>query len=1368
MRKLIAFFLLTALSIPAAPPLYAGDDAVPEVHAVWNKDTGFKGWRPRSNLPVTDTGTSLVLTIKHQDPQLRIDKLNIDPARCDTFVYTYRAEGTGPRTGQLFFAADGGRIGDSDFWHLPPLIADGKIHRVEIPASKLCAPKRWYGAGRITSLRFDPTDSPGGQLEIFELKLEKRQRTAFPGIAWNGKNRFKGWRPNSRIGFKNTGKSLELEFKVRDPKIIIEKLKLDPRQYNTFVYTYRAQGTGPRTGQLFFAADGGKIGDANFWRLPAPVADGRIHRVEIPVSALVRPANWYGAKEITTLRFDPTDSPGGKMEIFELKLEKRPDIPIPPVSRQWQNIRQGPELDAPVWQPVRAKFDSSDLRPPAEIFSRNSSYFGGKMIYADGDLPPELWQSYQRAKRQNRHRDFYLRKEFELKAAPERAMLQIVADDMAKVYINGQYAGQTVSWKETVTLDIKKFLQPGRNLLAIHYVNGYMAGGVLAELFASFTDNTFIRIDTDNTFTGTKFPPENWNRLNADTSSFKPVVTLPPPPAYPWNHRAHYTDFSASRKLCSMRFVPRRLLGGDDIKLEFEFEGDMPELPASGEVLLKRGEKIAWQEKIIISGAVRQKANGRWELSIPYNVPEYIRGGRFDLELKCGALHAAGNRKLQQPVEILRRPAPKGFENKPVCVVKTGVYGPYFELNGKPFYYSAGRYHTFTRPDPPTNTVVVMPSWAKWWNDKGELDFTEFDRAAEVSRRNNGDNYFLWDLIIYIPDAILAQYPDAICRDDRGDIVRNPKTTHRLCHSYASKVVLQKMQQAVLKAIDHLEKSPYANRIIGYRISGGYTIEWLAWQAGAGRCLDFSPAAQAGFREFARKHYPDLKDTGIPTLYERTFRDNGELIRDPVKYRKAAAFTDYYSTACADYVIALCGAVKKKLNHQKLVGSYYGYTMTLNADGNSQMRGHYALKKLLDSKTVDFLMSPQPYNVRNFGDTYGDMKPFATMKNHHIVPIHEDDTRTHKGMGDIGYFQAPNVELCVEMIRRSIGFNLCRNLPLFFIPMPGNYEFPEARRELKIAETVGQHCLEKQVPRKAEIALIVSERSIINSPMGHPRIATGEVQQRYGGKGEIITDRNEHKAAFTHDSFGRNYTLWSRLGAPADYLLAEDIADNPGDYKMYVFVNPVFTDKNLIKAAEMLRQKKCMILWMYAPGYSAYDGNSVKNMKLLTGLDFRRADRDMMPALTMTDGRKMGNLSVRMAPLFSVTAPGGEILGRYEDGSAGAAVCRTGRAQSVFCGVWRPDLKFIRDLARRAGVKIYSDSGDPLEANGALVSLHARSAGLKTVRLPRKTDVLDVFNKKIIAGNTDCFTFNADLHDSPLFYYGSDADELLKKLEAIK
>jgi hypothetical protein len=89
-------------------------------------------------------------------------------------------------------------------------------------------------------------------------------------------------------------------------------------------------------------------------------------------------------------------------------------------------------------------------------------------------------------------------------------------------------------------------------------------------------------------------------------------------------------------------------------------------------------------------------------------------------------------------------------------------------------------------------------------------------------------------------------------------------------------------------------------------------------------------------------------------------------------------------------------------------------------------------------------------------------------------------------------------------------------------------------------------------------------------------------------------------------------------------------------------------------------------------------------------------------------------------------------------------------------------------VERLAGVHRFCETDDPVEANSNLVTLHARRAGRKTLKLPGRTDVIDVFERKVVAFGVDSFSFDADLHSSHLFYYGDDATEVLEMLKGVK
>ena len=141
----------------------------------------------------------------------------------------------------------------------------------------------------------------------------------------------------------------------------------------------------------------------------------------------------------------------------------------------------------------------------------------------------------------------------------------------------------------------------------------------------------------------------------------------------------------------------------------------------------------------------------------------------------------------------------------------------------------------------------------------------------------------------------------------------------------------------------------------------------------------------------------------------------------------------------------------------------------------------------------------------------------------------------------------------------------------------------------------------------------------------------------------------------------------------------------------------------------------------------------------------------------------MGTPKLKIAPVFAVRGAD-EVLGTYPDGTAGVTASRTGKATTVFCGPYQTDLRFLRSVAKRAGVHLYSDTLDPVEANERLFTLHARFAGKKTVRLPKKTSVIDVFNRRLVARDVDSFAFEAPLHSSWLFYLADDAECLLNEL----
>ena len=242
---------------------------------------------------------------------------------------------------------------------------------------------------------------------------------------------------------------------------------------------------------------------------------------------------------------------------------------------------------------------------------------------------------------------------------------------------------------------------------------------------------------------------------------------------------------------------------------------------------------------------------------------------------------------------------------------------------------------------------------------------------------------------------------------------------------------------------------------------------------------------------------------------------------------------------------------------------------------------------------------------------------------------------------------------------------------------------------------------------------------------------------------------------------------FARSGAVCDYILSEDLANHPGDYKLYIFAGVLNYDEKFLQAVKKLRQKNVTLLWLHAPGYSKNFTVDTAYMKELTGFDL--AALPSAPAeICLNDGTMTGIAEDTLTPAFFVRDnSGAKVLGKYRDTAyTGMAEIREGASRSIFCGSYRFSTAFMRQLAKESGAHIYTASADPFEASENLLMLHARFPGKKYISLKKKCDVLDIFERKIISRNQSGFSVDMPLHTTKLFYCGSDANELLKMLKA--
>jgi hypothetical protein len=823
--------------------------------------------------------------------------------------------------------------------------------------------------------------------------------------------------------------------------------------------------------------------------------------------------------------------------------------------------------------------------------------------------------------------------------------------------------------------------------------------------------------------------------------------------------------------------TPDNATAGETVHFRYDFRGPKPRQgPIELRVSLISGSSCRWEETVKVPVEnIEDVGDEVWRVAFSYTLPLYINTCEVQVRAQSPSIRCVAGCFPDARLSIRRAASVPGWEKKVSATVKRVAGSMQFAVDGKPFYALWGSSNPAKSPDglshhsaAPLNVVTVWPDHLKWWPQGDEFDPAELDRYAESHRRSYPDAWFIWDISIYPPPDWAARNPDDMARDEQGRVNRD-RSDFELNYSFASERAAADMERMLERVIRYLESSPYANRIIGYRVNSGHTVEWLAWTPSAkDTVLDFSPVARRGFEAFAREHYPSIGDFSVPTLAERRAMDGEGILWDQKKNARTVAYHDFYSRCVADLAVRLCGKAKSLVGGEKLIGTYFGYVMTLNSTGRDQMRAHFATKRVLDSGAVDFLMSPQPYSMflRGIGSSVGDMKPFASIADHGIVSVVEDDTRTHNAP-KMGCSQTLDEETTLSVLRRNMGVSLCRNMPFYTVAISKrgrDFDFPAFAEDAEALRIAGEHALAEGTRRRAEIAVVVSEDALKATPYVKGCVEYYRRAFQYRRQdGTVASEKSIGGSMASTWPYQNLYDDLACVGAPADYRLAEDLADNPGDYKLYIFNCCHKRTPALHRAAEKLRKRGCTILWTYAPGFVADEGNGTESMKLLTGMDFVRCEKKMNPELTLVDGTKTGSVSPGVSPLFAL-ARADEVLGRYANGVIGLGAVKTDKATSVFCGTYCLETPLIRRIAESAGVFFFSDSGDAVEANDRFVTMHVRSAGVKTVRLPRKASVVDVFARKPVAQNVDMFTFDAQLHSSWLFYYGDDAEVLSGKL----
>ena len=458
-------------------------------------------------------------------------------------------------------------------------------------------------------------------------------------------------------------------------------------------------------------------------------------------------------------------------------------------------------------------------------------------------------------------------------------------------------------------------------------------------------------------------------------------------------------------------------------------------------------------------------------------------------------------------------------------------------------------------------------------------------------------------------------------------------------------------------------------------------------------------------------------------------------------------YAQYSSELVAGIIAGLAEAIKTLSSGRMIVAASYGYTLEFAGRNDS---GHLALGKLLQSPHIDIVAGPNSYAGRGAGSPAAFPAPIDSVALHGKLWLVEDDTKTFLAEAETDDTYNPKIASGADtqaIHQRHFGAALAHRAGVTWMDLWGQgwLNSPDIWRELGglVTQSGRWSRLVPDPPPAPDVVVLVDEASL--------RFLKNDAS----GLGTRLV--------------GRTRDLLLRGGASVGFYLQSDVTrPNFPDAKLYLFLNALrLTAGERAAIREKLQKPGRTLAWLYAPGVFDENGPSSEDVGEVVGLALRPQPWNSRGGSQLTEGkhpitdrirgtRKIGQEEI-LNPLYAVSDPQATVVAEYVSTGAASLATREhkGGWKSVFFGDPELTSELLRGLYAYANVPVYDAQDDAVYAgaDGSL-TLHGSFTGQRTVSLPRKASVYDVFDNKIIATNTRSFRAFVRARTTRLFLWG--------------
>jgi len=577
------------------------------------------------------------------------------------------------------------------------------------------------------------------------------------------------------------------------------------------------------------------------------------------------------------------------------------------------------------------------------------------------------------------------------------------------------------------------------------------------------------------------------------------------------------------------------------------------------------------------------------------------------------------------------------------------------------------------------------------WVGPGQYDFAPIDRQMEMFMENAPEGYFAPMFQIDTRPWYLAE--------DKG----RPNSFTHLSQIAGDPRFIRDAAEYLKAVVAHCEEK-YGDRIWGYFMLGGTTTEWFS---------DFDYEAPHPLKEAAYRRYLGDENVALPDkeLLDRTggvFLEKDEA--------EVAAFRKFHARLISDLILSCASAMQSVIDHQKLLGLYFGYLFELGTP-RLHNAGSLDYERVFDSPDIDMISSPSAYGYRKLTDPSAFMLPQKALDRRNKLYFLEFDHRTHttpKVINEPVYSDGGN------QIYNALNFpgsdSACKNelesVNLLY-------------RDFVLCEASGAalwwfDMLDGWFRSDGMMAAIKHMIQIDRALMDTQRHSVAQVAVIAEGESMYRVRKTSPIASDCLSAFRR---MMAETGALYDLYSLSDLSDPAMDrYSFYIFLNQYeLTEKSRAQIDALCRKKGKTALWLYAPDYAANGENSVRRIAETTGITAIEMETD--PGRLVWNGQPT---FAAAAPHFVIDDPEAKIIARFEDGSAAVAEKNTEGCRSIYAALYQLPSALVRELFKESGIFLYSSH--PLVytyANSALIGAYNATEEDAIVSVPEDGEYFD-------------------------------------------